>query len=163
MKLFKDLYNYRELLKSNVKKEIRGIPGVGNKGRLREARGISWHIELVPLIAVIQFLFTLGLVFILSAINIYIQDTEYIVTFILNMIFYATPILYTSSQLPAKFAFLLNLNPLTHILTAYRNTFMYHILPGVKSILVLIIISILVCVIGYKIFKKLERGFAEQV
>ena len=79
------------------------------------------------------------------------------------MIFYATPILYTSSQLPAKFAFLLNLNPLTHILTAYRNTFMYHILPGVKSILVLIIISILVCVIGYKIFKKLERGFAEQV
>ena len=125
--------------------------------------GISWHIVLVPLIAVIQFLFTLGLVFILSAINIYIQDTEYIVTFILNMIFYATPILYTSSQLPAKFAFLLNLNPLTHILTAYRNTFMYHILPGVKSILVLIIISILVCVIGYKIFKKLERGFAEQV
>ena len=55
--------------------------------------GVSWHIILVPVIAVIQFLFTLGLVFALSAINIYIQDTEYIVQFVLNMLFYATPIL----------------------------------------------------------------------
>lgn len=79
------------------------------------------------------------------------------------MLFYATPILYTASQLPAGFAFLLNLNPMTHILTAYRNTFMYHIMPGMKSIFIVTIIAIIVCIIGYKIFKKLERGFAEQV
>ena len=80
--------------------------------------GVSWHIILVPVIAVIQFLFTLGLVFALSAINIYIQDTEYIVQFVLNMLFYATPILYTATDLPANFAMLLNLNPMTHILTS---------------------------------------------
>ena len=80
--------------------------------------GVSWHIILVPVIVVIQFLFTLGLVFALSAINIYIQDTEYIVQFVLNMLFYATPILYTATDLPANFAMLLNLNPMTHILTS---------------------------------------------
>ena len=122
--------------------------------------GVSWHIILVPVIAVIQFLFTLGLVFALSAINIYIQDTEYIVQFVLNMLFYATPILYTATDLPANFAMLLNLNP---ILTSYRDLFMYHILPGIKTIMILVVISVLVCIIGYMIFKKLERGFAEQV
>lgn len=125
--------------------------------------GVSWHIILVPVIAVIQFLFTLGLVFALSAVNIYIQDTEYIVQFVLNMLFYATPILYTATDLPANFAMLLNLNPMTHILTSYRDLFMYHILPGIKTIMILVVISVLVCIIGYMIFKKLERGFAEQV
>lgn len=125
--------------------------------------GVSWHIILVPVIAVIQFLFTLGLVFALSAINIYIQDTEYIVQFVLNMLFYATPILYTATDLPANFAMLLNLNPMTYILTSYRDLFMYHILPGIKTIMILVVISVLVCIIGYMIFKKLERGFAEQV
>lgn len=257
MKLFEDLYEYRELLKSNVKKEIRGkykgsflgvlwsfinpllqtivytivfsiimksnmdnylifvVTGIipwnffltsmiqgmttvkANSGIIKKVYfpreilpisivlsglvnffiscliilafcifsgvGVSWHIILVPFIAVIQFLFTLGLVFALSAINIYIQDTEYIVQFVINMVFYATPILYTASDLPAQFAMLLNLNPMTHILTAYRDAFMFHTLPGMKSMLALIVISLVVCVIGYKIFKKLERGFAEQV
>lgn len=125
--------------------------------------GISWHIILVPFIAVLQFLFTLGLVFALSAINVYIQDTEYIVQFILNMAFYATPILYLPSELPTLFQQILNLNPMTHIMVAYRDLFMYHILPGAKTMMILTIISILICFFGYKIFKKLERKFAEQI
>ena len=49
--------------------------------------GVSAHLLLLPVIALIQFVFTLGMVFALSAINIYIKDTEYLVQFILNMAF----------------------------------------------------------------------------
>lgn len=125
--------------------------------------GISWHIIIVPFVAILQFLFILGLVFALSAINVYIQDTEYIVQFVLNMAFYATPILYLPSVLPSLFQQILNLNPMTHILVAYRDAFMYHTLPGLKTMVILTIISVLVCFIGYKIFKKLEKKFAEQI
>lgn len=125
--------------------------------------GISWHIILVPIIAIMQFLITAGLVLGLSAINVYIQDTEYIVQFVLNMAFYATPILYLPSLLPSLFQQILNLNPMTHILVAYRDAFMYHTLPGLKTMVILTIISVLVCFIGYKIFKKLEKKFAEQI
>lgn len=257
MKLFHNLYNYRELLKSNVKKEIRGkykgsflgilwsfinpllqtivytivfsiimkstmenyliyvVTGIipwnfflttmvqgmttvkANAGIIKKVYfpreilpisvvlsglvnffisciiiilfcifsgvGISWHIIIVPFVAILQFLFTLGLVFALSAINVYIQDTEYIVQFILNMAFYATPILYLPSVLPSLFQQILNLNPMTHILAAYRDAFMYHTLPGLKTMVILTIISVLVCFIGYKIFKKLEKKFAEQI
>ena len=101
--------------------------------------------------------------FALSAINIYIQDTEYIIQFVLNMAFYATPILYLPSTLPELFQKVLNLNPMTHILDAYRNAFMYHTVPDIKIMLILVVMSVVVCFIGYKIFKKLEKGFAEQV
>ncbi|WP_282144780.1 ABC transporter permease [Thomasclavelia cocleata] len=257
MKLIHDLYNYRELLKSNVKKEIRGkykgsflgilwsfinpllqtivytivfsiimknsmdnylifvvtgiipwnfflttmIQGIttikSNAGIIKKVYfpreilpisvvlsglvnffiscliillfclfsgiGISWHIIIVPFIAVIQFFFTLGLVFALSAINIYIQDTEYIIQFILNMVFYATPILYQATDLPILFQKLLNLNPITHMFNAYRDAFMYHSLPSARIIIILIVLTTIVCFGGFKIFKKLEKGFAEQV
>jgi ABC-type polysaccharide/polyol phosphate export permease len=257
MKLFKNLYNYRELLKSNVKKEIRGkykgsflgvlwsfvnpllqvavyaivfpyimkiktpnylqfliigiIPWtffttVINQGMItvrtnagiikkvyfpREilpisvatsglvnffisciiilifclfgGLGISWHIILLPLIAILQYILTLGLVFALSAINIYIKDTEYIVQFILNMVFYGTPILYPVTLFPERLRWILFLNPLTEVINSYRDIFMYHKLPELNGMLYLFVVAFVLFGIGFAIFRKLEKGFAEEV
>lgn len=125
--------------------------------------GISWHLLLLPLIAIFQFILTLGIVFALSAINIYIKDTEYLVQFIINMLFYATPILYPATLFPEKIRWVLYLNPMTEIVESYRNIFMYHQLPSLNGILYLIVISIIIFGIGLVIFRKLEKGFAEEV
>ena len=125
--------------------------------------GISWHIILFPLIAIIQFFFSLGIVLAFSAINIYIKDTEYLIQFFLNLLFYATPILYQAELFPSTIRWILSLNPMTQIIMAYRNVFMYHALPGLKGFLYLIVLTIIIIFIGYKIFKKLEKGFAEEV
>ena len=125
--------------------------------------GVTWHIILLPIIALIQFVFSLGLILGLSAINIYIKDTEYIVQFFINMLFYATPILYQSTLFPEKIRWILYLNPMTQIVEAYRNIFLYHQLPDVKGILYVIIVSLIIFALGLVIFRKLEKGFAEQV
>ena len=125
--------------------------------------GISWHILLLPLIALIQFIFTLGLVFGLSAINIYIKDTEYIVQFLINMLFYGTPILYSTELFPEKMRWLLYANPLTELIEAYRDIFMFYKLPGANGMMYLIGITIFLFGLGYFIFRKLEKGFAEEV
>lgn len=125
--------------------------------------GVTWHIILLPIIALIQFVFSLGLILGLSAINIYIKDTEYIVQFFINMLFYATPILYQSTLFPEKIRWILYLNPMTQIIEAYRNIFLYHQLPGVMGILYVIIVSLIIFALGLAIFRKLEKGFAEQV
>lgn len=124
--------------------------------------GISWLIIFVPLVALIQYIFTLGIIFILSAVDVYIRDTEYIVNFILNMVFYATPILYTTDTFK-NYEWILNLNPLTHILNAYRDIFYYQQMINFKSLGVIALLSIIICYVGYKIFKRLERGFAEEL
>ena len=125
--------------------------------------GVSWHLVLLPVFAIIQFFFTLGIVMALSAINIYIKDTEYLVNFIVNMLFYATPILYPVTLFPEKYRWILYANPLTELINAYRDIFLYHQIPELMPVLYLVGITILVFFIGLAIFRKLEKGFAEEV
>lgn len=127
--------------------------------------GIGFSIQLLwlPLIAIIQSLFSLGLLFILSAINVYVRDIEYLVAFIINLLFYATPILYTVDMFPSTIRWVLYLNPLSHLIDAYRSIFYYQTIPNIGSLIYIGLLAIIVLMIGYFIFKKLEKGFAEEV
>lgn len=127
--------------------------------------GISWHLVFLPLIALFQSLFSLGLTFILSALNVYIKDTEYIVAFILNMAFYATPILYDKAIFGSNklFAIVFKINPLATFLEGYRDIFMYHRIPDLEWLCITGLFSLILVIFGYYVFKKLEKGFAEEV
>lgn len=128
--------------------------------------GVTWYIVFLPLIALIQTLLTLGLVFALSAINIYIKDVEYIFQFILNMLFYGTPIVYELAlfnQSSNILVTLIKLNPLTQIIMSYRDIFIYHQVPNMFNLGIVSLVSVITCVIGYFIFKKLQKGFAEEL
>ena len=93
-----------------------------------------------------------------------ISDFEYIITFILNLLFYATPILYSSNAFENSwFGNVIQLNPMAAIINSYRDIFYYQSMPRVKSLIVVLIISCLLMYIGLRIFKKLEKGFAEEV
>ena len=126
--------------------------------------GISWHLVFLPVIMILQYIITLSLVFLTSAINVYIKDVEYMVNFILNLMFYATPILYTAEMFSgSKFAIIFKLNPMAYIIESYRNIFYAHEIPGLKSMAILFGVGLLLLVICYLIFKKLEKRFAEEI
>lgn len=129
--------------------------------------GITPYILLVPVVAVVQTVLSLGIVLILSALNVYVQDIEYMITFILQMGFYGTPIVYdlstysgTSHVMLLK---LINLNPLTTIINSYRDLFLYHTMPNWANLGLVFVVGLVVLVLGYKLFKKLEKGFAEEL
>ena len=124
---------------------------------------ISWHLIFLPLIIIVQYIFTLALIFVLSAVNVYVKDVEYIVAFIINMLFYATPILYTTEMFSGPILWLFRLNPLAHLINAYRDVFYVHHIPNLINLSILLGVSILLVVICYIIFKKLEKRFAEEV
>ena len=125
--------------------------------------GLSFNILWVIPIAIIQGLFSLGILFILSAINVYVRDIEYLVAFFINLVFYATPIIYNVDMLPEKFRNLLFFNPMAHFVNQYRNIFYYKTHPDFTSLIFMLSLSILFLLIGYVIFQKLEKGFAEEV
>ena len=125
--------------------------------------GVSWHLVLLPVFAIVQFFLTLGIVMALSAINIYIKDIEYIVQFVINMMFYGTPILYSAELFPQKIRWVLYINPLTELIDAYRDIFMYYKLPELLPMAYLFGVTIVLFFIGLAIFRKLEKGFAEEV
>ncbi len=126
--------------------------------------GISWHLVFVPLIAVTEGLFGLALGTIFGAIDAYIQDTEYIVNFILMMAMYGAPIIYEITIFPegSRIASLIQLNPMTKIMNAYRDVFMNHQIPNLRAIGVVCLGSFVLFLIAVAIFNRLQKGFAEQ-
>lgn len=125
--------------------------------------GITWHILLYPFILLIQYILLLGISFIVSSITVYFRDLEHIIGIVLMAAFYGTPIVYKIEQLPASLQIVMNLNPMTHLINGYRDIFYYHQMPNMKILGILLLGSILLTLIGYLIFKKLQKGFAEEL
>ncbi len=127
--------------------------------------GISWHLIFLPIVALIETLLLLGIVLILSALEVYVQDIEHIVQFFLSMLFYATPIIYELSMFKnaTNLVNIINLNPMTQLINAYRDIFLYHTIPSFKALAIVLIVALVILVLGILIFKKLEKRFAEEL
>ena len=125
--------------------------------------GVSWYILLVPIIVLIQAIFSLGVIMILGAINVYIRDVQYIMTPVMMIWMYATPILYSINMVPEKYLSLYMLNPMANLIRAYQDILYNQTMPNFQSLGIITLISIGVLFIGCKVFNKLQRRFAEEV
>lgn len=125
--------------------------------------GLSWYILLYPFVLLVQYVLLLGIAFIVSSITVYFRDLEHIIGIILLAAFYGTPIVYKLEQLPQNLQIIMQLNPMTHIINGYRAIFYNQEMPNIKILSILLAISVVITIIGYFIFKKLQKGFAEQL
>lgn len=125
--------------------------------------GFSLYIVFLPVIIFVQFLLLQGIIFITSSINVYIRDLEYIINFFIQMLFYGTPILYSADLFPPKVQTILHLNPMATIIESYRDVLFYQQSPNLLHLIYVFIFSIILLFIGTLVFKKLEKGFAEEL
>ena len=125
--------------------------------------GISWVAIFLPVIVLIQAIFSLGLIMLLSAANVYIRDVQYIMNPVMMIWMYACPILYSISMVPERFLSLYKLNPMTLIMLEYQNILYNQTLPDFKNLGIVFLVAIVFLVIGYLTFNKLQRRFAEEV
>lgn len=125
--------------------------------------GITWHILLFPLIMILQIILFCGFAFVLSTLFVKIRDLQYIVNFIVMMLFYMTPIIHDGKNFSKFVTTIIKLNPLTSLIEAYRNIFLFHQLPSMPSLLYLTIFSIALFIIGLKVFSIREKTFAEDI
>lgn len=126
--------------------------------------GFSWHMLIFPLIVLTQFILQQAIIFITSAVNVYVRDSEYIINFIISMLFYATPILYSSSMFTGSaFEWIIKLNPMATIINSYRDIFYYQTMPNIELLLIVLFASTLLLYLGLRVFRKLEKGFAEEL
>ena len=125
--------------------------------------GFSKYLIFFPIIVLIEYLLTLGFAFILSAITVFIRDVDHFVSIILMLAFYVTPIIYKPEMLPVKFQWAITVNPMAQIINAFRDILYYHQMPNLTSLGILAGISLLFVILGYLIFKKLEKKFVEEL
>lgn len=125
--------------------------------------GISRYVFFLPVIMLLEYAFVLGIVLIFSAVNVYLRDMEHIVTILVMLWFYGTPIVYPISVIPERFLGLYYINPMTSIIEAYRDVLYYQKMPELINMIPVLIWGAVSTVLGCILFNKMQRGFAEEL
>lgn len=125
--------------------------------------GLSKFIIFYPIILIVQYIFLIGISFIVSSVTVYFRDLQHFIGIALQLLFYATPIVYAPNAIPEEFQWIIQYNPMTYIINGYRDIFYYKQMPDLSSLGSVLIIGIIVCLVGYFIFSKLQRRFAEEL
>lgn len=130
---------------------------------LIKGMGISIFVLAFPLVLFAQYLILLGLSLIFSSVTVYFRDLQHFIGVILQLFFYATPIVYSIDVIPEQFRWLLQLNPMTYIIEGYRDIFYNKEMPDLSKIGLIIGIGVVVTIVGYFVFDKLQKKFAEEL
>ena len=120
---------------------------------------ISLIMVSIPFI--VEFVFTAGLCFLLSPLNVFFRDISQITTVILNTLFFITPIVYPTTLVPERFRFWWRLNPLYGLVEAYRTVLIEGRLDFVNSLLYPLALSVVCLVVGYWLFLKTEEDLKD--
>jgi lipopolysaccharide transport system permease protein len=116
----------------------------------------------LPLILLVQMLFAIGLGLAGAALNVFYRDIRHLVALALQVWLYASPVIYPISAVPEQYRSIYFLNPMAGILTAYRDVLLYQQAPG-AYFWPAIVVSLLVLVGGYWLFRQVEPRFADVV
>ena len=125
--------------------------------------GISYHIVALPIVMVIQLMFVMGIVLIVSAVTVYIRDLAHILDIVVMAWFYATPIVYPPEMMPEKFRFLMLLNPMYGIIDGYRKILYYRCWPDFSLMTLALVLGVATILVGAVVFQRLQKGFAEEL
>lgn len=133
------------------------------------ARNLGWAALSVPLVFVLLAAFALGIGLMVAVANVRYRDVGYLVGIALQLLFYATPIIYppedipveTSSGIPARG--LLELNPLAQFMSAAREALWYQQMPSAGQLGILTAVSAVTFVIGWTVFQRAAVDIAEDL
>ena len=122
---------------------------------------ITWMVLWVPVLLAVQIVLTLGLAFLTSSVIVLYRDVRFIVPLFLQILLFLTPIIYPAGLVPPAIRpYYLALNPVAALIDSYRQTILYGHPPD-WSLLTAGLWAILTFTIGYFLFKRLERIFAD--
>ena len=116
----------------------------------------------VPVLMLVQLAFTLGVTLLLAALVVYFRDIRQVLPMILQFGLFATPVGYGLEEMPRKWWGVYSaLNPLVPVIDGYRRTVLLGEPPKIDLLVIGATSSVILLVVGYTVFKRLEAGFAD--
>jgi lipopolysaccharide transport system permease protein len=121
----------------------------------------SWLYQ-IPLVLFVNFIFIYAVTLILGAVNLFFRDMERIVSILIMMLFYLTPVLYPIDFVPEKYINIFMLNPMAEFIELWRNVFISGELKleflGVSAVHAVVMLGVAIAV-----YRRLSYKFAEVV
>jgi ABC-2 type transport system permease protein len=116
---------------------------------------------LIP-VMIIEYIFALGIAFISSSVTVYFRDSEHILGIVAMAWQWFTPVIYPLERVPEEYQKWFMLNPMTPIITVYRDILYYSRIPKLQTLIHATIAGVVILLIGMLIFRKLKKHFAEE-
>lgn len=116
----------------------------------------------VPIAVLFLFMFSLGLAVLLAAANVYLRDVQYLITVLLMMWIWLTPIMYVQDFIDNDaFRLLLDFNPMTYIIGLFQDSLYWKMVPSMDRFLICLVESVAMMVVGFWVYQKVSPDFAE--
>jgi lipopolysaccharide transport system permease protein len=132
-------------------------------GALVVEGGVPGTAIALPAIAVVQLLLVLGPVYLLASLQVSLRDTGHLVGVVLFPVFYATPVFYDASSVPARYRFVYELNPVNRLIGAYRDVLLAGRWPDPVPLAVIAVVGAALVAVGRRVFERSAHRFAEEL
>lgn len=123
---------------------------------------IGWAYLILPYVILLQLLFTIGIVWFLSAINVFFKDLGQIIGIVVLMLMMISPIAYTQDMIPESLRVVLYINPLYYMIILYQKIFMFNEIDF-ELLSIFTVISLIHFIGGYYFFTKLKGVFNDYI
>jgi ABC-type polysaccharide/polyol phosphate export permease len=124
---------------------------------------LSATLALLPLVVLVQLLFTLGVSYLVAALTVHFRDIQSILGHVLHVWFFATPVLYEYQAMPDNLRRVLRFNPLTHVLVSYQEILFHGSFAHGRGLALGALASLAVLAAGFFLFERLRDTLAEEV
>jgi lipopolysaccharide transport system permease protein len=123
----------------------------------------SWAwLAVVPLTALV-FMVAIGSSLFFSALNVYYRDFMYALPFVIQVWMYGSPLVYSSSLVPAKWQLLYYLNPMAGIIDGFRWAFLGNRDFPATGLFMAVLGAAAMFLVGVYVFQRVERSFADVI
>ncbi|MBM7095809.1 ABC transporter permease [Bacillus sp. H-16] len=115
----------------------------------------GWQVVYLPIIILVQLLFLLAISLAVAYVCVFIRDIDNILSHVLRVFFYASPIIWEGGRLPAEYAWIVAINPVAIIVDSYRAVLMYQTDPQFGGLFVIAVSSaLIICALVYHYSKN---------
>jgi lipopolysaccharide transport system permease protein len=130
-------------------------------GLLAWRHALPWTIVLLPVLLVLQYLFTQGLAWLLASLGVFLRDVGHMIGLTLTAWMFLTPIMYPASAVPEAFRWVLWANPMATLVESYRAILLEGQLPNWAMLGGFAVAAAATFAIGYAWFMRTKHAFAD--
>lgn len=123
----------------------------------------GYALLFLPIVVIAEYMLSISIALIVSALTVYLRDLEHMLAIIVMAWQFMTPVMYSIDMVPDSFKKIFYLNPMTPIIEAYRDIFYYKNAPDLGTLLHGFILSLVLLMIGWIVFGRLQKHFAEEM
>ncbi len=124
---------------------------------------LTWRLAALPGFLLLTLFASMGVSLLISALNVYYRDFMFALPFVIQAWTYASPVVYSMSIVPERWRWLLSLNPAIGFIEGFRWSLLGSNVLTPKMLIISALSTFVFFILGFIVFRRVERGFADVI